>query len=139
MKDLYELIRFDASYSYDPDGSILSYFWDFGDGTNATMCIILDHPFNENGEHLVTLTVTDNDGASSSTSMNIEVHSPSSWPLFLVAGIALGVTALTGTTVYAVLRRKRKPVRESMTQQRKPVVTLYLPRGFFAGHEELEM
>jgi len=61
-----EVIHFNASASYDPDGSIVSYFWNFGDGTNATG-IIVDHAYVENGVYTVTLTVTDNDGATATT------------------------------------------------------------------------
>jgi len=54
-------ISFNASESYDPDGSIVNYFWDFSDGTNATG-IVVDHAFSSNGTFIVTLTVTDDDG-----------------------------------------------------------------------------
>jgi PKD repeat protein/KaiC/GvpD/RAD55 family RecA-like ATPase len=59
-------IYFNASDSYDPDGSIVVYFWDFGDGTNATG-LIVTHSYAENGTYVVTLTVTDNDAAKAST------------------------------------------------------------------------
>ena len=60
-----EAIRFDASASYDLDGNIVSYFWDFGDGTNVTGMIV-SHTYADNGIYVVTLTVTDNDGATDS-------------------------------------------------------------------------
>ncbi len=58
-----EPISFNASASYDPDGSIVSYFWDFGDGTNSTG-IEVSHAFSITGNYTVTLTVTDDDGAT---------------------------------------------------------------------------
>ena len=61
-----ETIHFDASTSYDQDGSIVNYFWDFGDGTNSTG-IITSHAYTSDGTYLVTLTVTDDDGATAST------------------------------------------------------------------------
>jgi len=59
-------ITFDASASYDPDGSIAGYFWDFGDGKNAAT-VTVDHVYVDEGVYTVTLTVTDDRGATSST------------------------------------------------------------------------
>jgi PKD repeat protein len=58
-------ITFDGADSSDPDGNIVSYAWEFGDGNtgngpNPT------HRYADAGKYLATLTVTDNDGATSS-------------------------------------------------------------------------
>jgi PKD repeat protein/KaiC/GvpD/RAD55 family RecA-like ATPase len=55
-----EAIIFNATTSHDPDGVIASYFWDFGDGTNATGMYV-SHAYIEDGNFTVTLTVTDDD------------------------------------------------------------------------------
>lgn len=64
-------VTFDASASYDPDGSIASYFWNFGDGTTSTGGPIVNHVFYSDGPYTawytVNLTVTDNEGASTTT------------------------------------------------------------------------
>jgi len=53
-------ITFDAYYSYDPDGTTLTYEWDFGDGETGTG-VITTHSYDEGGNYTVTLRVTDND------------------------------------------------------------------------------
>jgi hypothetical protein len=52
-------LTFDASSSFKQNGTIVSYFWDFGDGTNATE-VTVDHSYRKNGVYTVKLTVTDN-------------------------------------------------------------------------------
>jgi len=60
-----EVIHFNASDSYDPDGYIESYFWDFGDGDSILVTsAFVDHVYADNGFYTVTLTVTDNDGST---------------------------------------------------------------------------
>jgi len=62
-----QTVFFDASKSYDPDGNITSYVWDFGDGTNQTTTLTnATHAFVQNGLYPVNLTVFDNDGQSNS-------------------------------------------------------------------------
>jgi len=56
-----EIIVFNASESHDLDGYIVSYYWEFGDGTNATGMMV-EHSYAEAGNYLVRLTVTDDDG-----------------------------------------------------------------------------
>jgi PKD repeat protein len=60
-----ENVTFDARASYDPDGTIVSYFWHFGDGTNETTVVNSTiHSFTANGAYVVNLTLVDNDGLS---------------------------------------------------------------------------
>ncbi len=58
-----EPILFDGSGSTDPDGTIIAYKWNFGDGT-FTKGKITNHIYSHIGTYTVTLTVTDNNGAS---------------------------------------------------------------------------
>jgi len=69
-----QVITFDASESYDPDGYIVSYEWDFGDGNvTSTTHEIIKHSYSESGSYKVTLTVKDDDGATNSTTKEITV------------------------------------------------------------------
>lgn len=67
-----EKITLDASSSNDPDGTIVKYEWDFGDGYTADGVQVI-HAYAEAGEHTVTLTVTDNDGLTGSTKLSFIV------------------------------------------------------------------
>lgn len=67
-----DAIVFDASSSFDLDGAIVSYYWNFGDGTNGSG-ITPSHVYDNPGEYIVTLTVTDNNGKTSSQTMIVEV------------------------------------------------------------------
>jgi len=66
-------VRFNASSSYDPDGQIISWQWEFGDATNGSGEEIT-HVYAAPGTYTVTLTVTDNDGLTDSVSHNITVE-----------------------------------------------------------------
>lgn len=70
-------VSFNASMSYDPDGGIISYEWDFGDG-NQGYGQNIRHVYNEAGVYIVNLTVTDNDGDSSKDSifLLIDINPP---------------------------------------------------------------
>jgi PKD repeat protein len=65
-------IGFDAAASYDPDGSIVSYEWNFGDGTIGSGVQTV-HWYEEIGTYTVTLIVTDDDGGARSTTAEAEV------------------------------------------------------------------
>ncbi|WP_210649113.1 PKD domain-containing protein [Nocardioides sp. SYSU D00065] len=64
---------FDATPSSDPDGSLVSYAWDFGDGSTATGATP-HHDFVTSGTRDVTLTVTDDEGTSGSVVVPVQVR-----------------------------------------------------------------
>ena len=59
-----ETITFNASASYDPNGTIVSYQWSFGDGAAATTPIAT-HQYTAPGSYEVRITLRDNDGVQS--------------------------------------------------------------------------
>jgi PKD repeat protein len=67
-----ESVRFDGSKSYDPDGTIENYTWDFGDGSKA-YTQNPQHLYPNEGEYSITLTVTDNVGLSDQDTSTIKI------------------------------------------------------------------
>ena len=92
-------VTFDASLSTDVDGTIVAYAWDFGDGTTGSGKT-LSHTFTAAAttNFAVTLTVTDDQGASASTTAVISVIVPPNVP---TAGPTAAVTATEPLTVFA--------------------------------------
>ena len=68
-------VTFDSSGSSDPDGTIASYSWNFGDGQSSTTANP-SHGYATAGTYDVTLTVTDNLGKSSSVTHQVTVTNP---------------------------------------------------------------
>ncbi|WP_225984189.1 PKD domain-containing protein [Epidermidibacterium keratini] len=65
----------DGSTSSDPDGSIASYAWDFGDGQTGTGATAT-HTYTAAGTYTITLTVTDNAGATATATGSVTVSAP---------------------------------------------------------------
>jgi PKD repeat protein len=55
-------VTFNASTSYDPDGWIVNYTWDFGDSTYLGHGAAVTHRYTDEGTFKVTLIVKDNAG-----------------------------------------------------------------------------
>ena len=73
-------ITFDISGSSDPDGEIVSFAFDFADGSEpiegTDISQQITHTYLENGLHLATLTVVDNVGKEALVQMVISVFEP---------------------------------------------------------------
>jgi len=58
--------------SFDEDGTVAAYYWDFGDGTTA-LGINAQHTYMESGNYIITLEVVDNDGLTHETMSTMQV------------------------------------------------------------------
>jgi PKD repeat protein len=63
---------FDATASSDPDGTIASYAWDFGDGSDGTGATP-EHAYTAGGTYTVKLTVTDHRGGTDTSQQTVTV------------------------------------------------------------------
>ncbi|MCC5789960.1 MAG: S8 family serine peptidase [Opitutales bacterium] len=87
-------VTFDASASSDPDGEIVSYDWDFtNNGSFNAFGITTSHTYTEPGLYTARLRVTDNDGATDETFVQITVTETSPDSVLIVDW---GQTASTG-------------------------------------------
>jgi hypothetical protein len=85
-------VTFDASYSYDPDGDIVSYEWDFGDEI-AGNGMIVDHVYSWSESFSVTLTVRDRENAVDTIVKTVEVYEEQSNFTITITG-GIGVTVM---------------------------------------------
>lgn len=91
--------RFAATGSSDPDGRIVAYDWSFGDGSTGTGAPV-DHAYAGGGDFTVTLTVTDDEGATASTSATVHLIAANSVS-FVAANDAAGGGGTAASTVPA--------------------------------------
>lgn len=68
-------VALNASASTDPDGTVVGYSWAFGDGTTGTG-VTANHTYATAGTYTVTLTVTDNLGATGTTTRQVTATPP---------------------------------------------------------------
>ena len=66
-------LAFDAIYSSDPENAILSYQWNFGDGSPIGVGQSISRVYAAPGSYAVTLTVIDGEGISASSFRSIEI------------------------------------------------------------------
>jgi PKD repeat protein len=81
----------------DPDGQIVSYSWNFGDGTTASQSSI-SHTYQSAGSYTARVTVTDDKGATASASVVISVSAPANRP----PTVSLAATPTSGAAPLSV-------------------------------------
>ena len=69
---LAQAVSFSSSGSFDPDGTVVGYHWNFGDGTSANTANP-SHTYAAPGLYTATLTVTDNAGLLASTTAAVTI------------------------------------------------------------------
>jgi PKD repeat protein len=90
----------DASASADSDGTIAGYQWDFGDGGTATEATA-SHDYGLDGTYTITLTVTDDEGAPTTTTADVTVALLDAHVAFRAAAGANGTTTNASVVVPA--------------------------------------
>ncbi len=96
----YLVVSVDATASSDPDGIIVSYAWDFGDGQVAAG-VTATHTYAAAGTYTITLTVTDNEDLTGTAQSSVTVEKldlpPTAAFTYSVSGLTVSVDA-SGST-----------------------------------------
>lgn len=100
--------RFDASGAQDRDGTLQSYDWDLGDGTTATG-VTMNHLYGALGSYRVTLTVTDNGGATATNTQTVTVGTVPNAPAITTQPAAL--TVMVGAPANFTVVAARQPLQ----------------------------
>ena len=123
-------IAFSGAASSDPDGSITSYAWNFGDGTTGSG-VSVSKGYAAVGTYTVALTVTDNRGATASRTGSVTITAgggttivwvEDDWP---AGAVVSGTQDFTWTTA--------NPVPYSGSRAHQSAITAGVHQHFFTG------
>jgi hypothetical protein len=89
-------VTMSAAGSLDPNGTIVMYAWDFGDGATATGATVA-HAYSQDGSYAVRLVVTDNDGLTDTVVTTAQVANVAP----MIVGSLAGATLRAGDTYTA--------------------------------------
>lgn len=119
-----EAVRFDGRYSYDLDGEVVEYRFDFGDGTSTswTPYLMAWHEFDKAGTFVVSLDVRDDDGEDSGYDMEVtiivrEKEAPETLPWLVIIVLLLIILFL----VIFIALQQRKLITQGKEDTEAPV------------------
>jgi chitodextrinase len=106
-------VSFNGSASTDPDGTVTSWAWSFGDGASGTGAQTT-HVYSTPGTYAATLTVTDNGGASGTATRSVVVtaslprpSAPTSLTATALSRSSIGLTWTNGAISQTQVRVER--------------------------------
>jgi PKD repeat protein len=83
-----QMVLFDGSASFDPDGVVINWIWNFGDGfSTVSVNPTISHAYSNPGNYSVTLTVEDNGNARNSTTRVVNVSPATSAPAMVAVNM----------------------------------------------------
>ena len=130
-------VGFHGDGSFDPDGTVASYHWEFGHGqaTSNQMNPVHTFPCNTTCRYVVGLTVTDNGGKTDPTSVSITVSIRQLRSRFWGTILQGGDNVADGTVVQAYINNKK--VADSLTQTHlgKSVFAIEIPPDIHSNGE----
>ncbi|MBN9693228.1 MAG: PKD domain-containing protein [Verrucomicrobia bacterium] len=95
-------VMFDGSGSRDLDGDLVAYEWNFGDGSSGQGTNV-QKTFVNPGTYIVTLRVTDDEGAANETSTSITATPPVTSTVLRIQSITVTSAPATGGTILRAL------------------------------------
>ncbi len=121
-------VSFNASGSYDSDGSITSYVWDFGDGGSASG-VTASHTYTSSGTYTARLTVSDNHGATGTVTHSVIVQTPTPTP----SQIDVVITALESEIDILNYTIEEHTLYDKLVGQAKNITTSTIDTVFIKG------
>jgi uncharacterized delta-60 repeat protein len=115
-------VAFDGSASSDPDGSLASFEWDFGDGANGTGPTP-SHTYASAGTYTVALKVTDADKLTATTTAPVTVAVPLA-PLAVLSLLRVSPRNVLAATRGAMFSRRKAGATVTYVDSQAGVTTL---------------
>ena len=118
------LVHFDGSESYDIDGEIVNYTWDFGDGSTG-FGVQPNHSYEPTtGIYVITLTVEDNDGLTDSDSTSVKFYPEDEFP-----AIVQIISPEDNDIVGGIVMVEWFAIDDTLLGEELPIYLFYSPKG----------